>query len=137
MLTFLVLPLARYLLQVTSCTTKAVCTTKPIMNVVPPAGSLPTQQPITPAWRPEGCDVIALTLQGGGALGAYQAGIYQALHEAGVEPDSIAGVSIGAINGAIIAGNPREHRLQRLRDFWEGVTAQRIWPFAPDGDEIR
>ena len=58
-------------------------------------------------WRPERCDRIALVLQGGGALGAYQAGVYEALHEAGIEPDWVAGVSIGAINAAIIAGNRR------------------------------
>lgn len=68
-------------------------------------------------------DTIALVLQGGGALGAYQAGAYQALHEAGIEPDWVAGVSIGAINGAIVAGNPPERRLDMLRRFWEGVTA--------------
>ncbi len=54
---------------------------------------------------PERCDRVALVLQGGGALGAYQAGVYQALHEAGIEPDWVSGVSIGAINAAIIAGN--------------------------------
>ena len=57
------------------------------------------------SWRPERCNRIALVLQGGGALGAYQAGVYQAMHEAGVEPDWVSGVSIGAINSAIIAGN--------------------------------
>ena len=62
-------------------------------------------------WRPERCDRIALVLQGGGALGAYQAGVYEALHEAEIEPDWVSGVSIGAINSAIIAGNRREHRL--------------------------
>ena len=51
-------------------------------------------------------ECIALVLQGGGALGAYQAGVYQALHEAGLEPDWVSGVSIGAINSALIAGNP-------------------------------
>ena len=56
-------------------------------------------------WKPKGCQRIALVLQGGGALGAYQAGVYQALHEADVEPDWVSGVSIGAINSAIIAGN--------------------------------
>src|SRR5262245_62962599 len=54
-------------------------------------------------WHPERCDRIALVLQGGGALGAYQAGVYQAMHEAGIEPDWVSGVSIGAINAAIIA----------------------------------
>jgi NTE family protein len=68
-------------------------------------------------------DRIALLLQGGGALGAYQAGVYQGLAEAGIEPDWIAGISIGAINAAIIAGNPPEARIAKLRDFWETVTA--------------
>ncbi|MET0322189.1 MAG: patatin-like phospholipase family protein, partial [Duganella sp.] len=61
---------------------------------------------------------IVLVLQGGGALGAYQLGVYQAMHEAGLEPDWVIGTSIGAINGAIIAGNPPEQRLERLRQFW-------------------
>ena len=61
---------------------------------------------------------VVLVLQGGGALGAYQLGVYQAMHEAGVEPDWVIGTSIGAINGAIIAGNEPRHRLDRLRQFW-------------------
>jgi NTE family protein len=65
---------------------------------------------------------IALLLQGGGALGAYQGGVYQALAENGLHPDWIAGVSIGAINSALIAGNPPEKRVERLRAFWETVT---------------
>ena len=69
-------------------------------------------------------ECIALLLQGGGALGAYQAGVYQALAEAGLDPDWIAGISIGAINAAIIAGNPPKARTDRLRDFWESVTTQ-------------
>jgi len=76
-------------------------------------------------------------LQGGGALGAYQAGVYQGLHEAGLEPDWVAGVSIGGINAAIIAGNPVEQRLPRLREFWETLTARRVWLFTPDGDDPR
>lgn len=52
-------------------------------------------------------ECIALVLQGGGALGAYQAGVYEALAEAGLHPDWVAGISIGAINASIIAGNPR------------------------------
>jgi NTE family protein len=87
--------------------------------------------------HPEGCDKIALVLQGGGALGAYQAGVYQAMHEAGLWPDSVAGVSIGGINGAIIAGNRPERRLERLRAFWETVTAGRGWPWLPEGDAAR
>ena len=87
--------------------------------------------------RPEGCDRIALVLQGGGALGAYQAGVYQALQEAGLEPDWISGVSIGAINGTIIAGNPPELRLQKLRTFWERITERKVWNYTPDGDVFR
>ena len=71
-----------------------------------------SESALSPHWRPEGCDRVALVLQGGGALGAYQAGVYQALHEAGMEPDWVCGVSIGAINSAIIAGNPPERRLE-------------------------
>jgi len=88
-------------------------------------------------WYPPGTDHLALVLQGGGALGAYQAGVYQALHEARLWPDSVAGVSIGGINSAIIAGNPPERRLERLREFWETVTAGRGWPFLPEGDDVR
>ena len=65
---------------------------------------------------------VALVLQGGGALGAYQAGVYHALHEASIDVRWLCGTSIGAINGAIIAGNPPEKRVERLRDFWETVT---------------
>jgi NTE family protein len=60
-------------------------------------------------------EVVALVLQGGGALGAYQAGVYEALSEAGIHPNWIAGMSIGAINAAIIAGNPPDSRVERLR----------------------
>lgn len=63
-------------------------------------------------------DQVVLVLQGGGALGAYQLGVYQAMHEAGMEPDWVIGTSIGALNGAIIAGNPPGRRLDRLRQFW-------------------
>jgi NTE family protein len=65
---------------------------------------------------------VALVLQGGGALGAYQAGVYEAIHEARIEVDWICGTSIGGINGALIAGNPPERRVGRLREFWEAVT---------------
>jgi NTE family protein len=64
---------------------------------------------------------VVLVLQGGGALGAYQGGVYQALHEAGIEPDWIIGTSIGAINAALISGNSLENRLPRLREFWRRV----------------
>jgi NTE family protein len=66
-------------------------------------------------------ETIALVLQGGGALGAYQAGVYEGLHEAGVFPNWIAGISIGAINTAIIAGNPPHERVSKLCEFWETV----------------
>ena len=88
-------------------------------------------------WRPDRCDRVALVLQGGGALGAYQAGVYQAMHEARLEPDWVSGVSIGAINSAIIAGNPPSRRLGQLSTFWERITDRRIWPFTPDGDVFR
>jgi NTE family protein len=68
-------------------------------------------------------ECIALLLQGGGALGAYQGGAYQALAEAGIHPDWVAGISIGAINSALIAGNAPENRVDRLREFWETVTS--------------
>jgi NTE family protein len=90
-----------------------------------------------PKWRPDSCHRIALVLQGGGALGAYQAGVYQALHEAGMEPDWVCGVSIGAINSAIIAGNPPEQRLDKLRTFWDRITARKVWHYTPDGDIYR
>jgi NTE family protein len=64
---------------------------------------------------------FVLVLQGGGALGAYQAGVYQALHEAGIEPDWIIGTSIGAINASLIAGNKPQNRLKRLAQFWERI----------------
>jgi len=80
---------------------------------------------------------VILVFQGGGALGAYQAGVYQALHEAEIEPDWVSGVSIGAINSAIIAGNSRKRRLDRLRQFWELITERKIWHYTPDGDVFR
>jgi NTE family protein len=69
-------------------------------------------------WLPK---QVVLVLQGGGALGAYQIGVYEALHEAGIEPDWVIGTSIGAINAALIAGNAPENRLDRLREFWSRV----------------
>src|SRR5262245_58428543 len=65
---------------------------------------------------------IALILQGGGALGSYQAGVYQALAEANLHPDWVAGISIGAINSALIAGNAPQKRVEKLREFWEAVS---------------
>ena len=74
-------------------------------------------------------DVVALVLQGGGALGAYQAGVYEGLHEAGIRPNWLAGISIGALNAAIIAGSPEDERVERLREFWETICAAPVeWP---------
>jgi NTE family protein len=67
-------------------------------------------------------ECIALVLQGGGALGSYQAGVYQALAEANLKPDWVAGISIGSINAAIIAGNPPEKAVAMLRGFWNSIT---------------
>jgi NTE family protein len=76
---------------------------------------------------------VGLVLQGGGALGSYQAGVYEALSTSEYLPDWIAGISIGAVNAAIIAGNAGENRVARLREFWEGITApSAFWP-VPDG----
>src|SRR5437763_13382483 len=74
---------------------------------------------------------VVLVLQGGGALGAYQVGVYQALHEAGVEPDWIVGTSIGAINASLIAGNAPENRMARLQEFWSRMEQKNAWHLAP------
>src|SRR5688572_28090779 len=68
---------------------------------------------------------LVQVFKGGGALGAYQAGVYQALQEAGVEPDWVIGTSIGAINAALVAGNAPDLRLERLREFWARMTHSR------------
>jgi len=75
----------------------------------------PDRRPALPA------EQVVLVLQGGGALGAYQAGVYQGLHEAGVEPTWVVGTSIGAINAALICGNKPEDRLRQLQEFWSRV----------------
>uniref|UniRef100_UPI002B053553 patatin-like phospholipase family protein n=1 Tax=Burkholderia alba TaxID=2683677 RepID=UPI002B053553 len=82
---------------------------------VPPAHVLPYE-------------TIALVLQGGGALGAYQAGVFEGLHDAGIPLDWIAGISIGALNTALIAGNPPERRVERLREFWETICQPAFFP---------
>jgi NTE family protein len=80
--------------------------------------------------RPNRDEKNVLVLQGGGALGSYQAGAYEALQEAGLEFDWVAGISIGAINGAIICGNPPERRAERLRQFWRRTSSLlRATPF--------
>jgi NTE family protein len=73
-------------------------------------------------------DSVALVLQGGGALGSYQAGVYQALAEADIHPDWVSGISIGAVNSALIAGNAPEKRVEKLREFWETVTKPPLGP---------
>ena len=88
-----------------------------------------------PPPRPASYDKkIGLVLQGGGALGSYQAGVYEALAPTQYVPDWVAGISIGAINAAIIAGNAQSDRVERLRSFWEEITAQTsLWPAELDG----
>ena len=85
------------------------------MNVAAPLPSL--------ASRVTAYDTIALALQGGGALGAYQAGVYEALDAAGIVPNRLSGISIGALNAAVIAGNPPERRVERLHEFWDAICS--------------
>jgi NTE family protein len=92
----------------------------------PPSAKTATKHPAQDAYK-----VTALVLQGGGALGAYQAGVYQALDEAGLHPNWIAGISIGALNAAIIAGNPPEQRVEKLSEFWETICQSALWPNRP------
>ncbi|WP_266158986.1 patatin-like phospholipase family protein [Dyella silvatica] len=87
----------------------------------------PAEQPSPKSVR-ERYQLTALVLQGGGALGAYQAGVYQALDEAGLQPDWIAGISIGALNAAIIAGNAPQHRVERLHEFWDTICRPPFFP---------
>src|SRR3984957_13465988 len=85
--------------------------------------------------RPSSYDKkVGLVLQGGGALGSYQAGVYEALASSEYLPDWVAGISIGAINAAIIAGNAPENRIQRLHDFWQEITEPTaFWPAGMTG----
>jgi NTE family protein len=102
------------------------------MNAMTPVLSNVPQTATAPAKERTIKEQVVLVLQGGGALGAYQAGVYQALMEGGIEPDWVIGTSIGAINGAIIAGNEPTNRVARLREFWDGVTRKtsldQFWP---------
>jgi len=86
------------------------------------AGSLPENVQATENPRLPGR--IVIVMQGGGAPGAYEAGVYEALHDAGIEPDWVIGTSIGAINGAIIAGNKRSDRVARLKEFWKRLDSR-------------
>src|SRR6201984_1455735 len=71
---------------------------------------------------------VALVLQGGGALGSYQAGVYETLASSDYKPDWVAGISIGAINAALIAGNSPQMRVEKLREFWRTITTPTTWP---------
>lgn len=85
----------------------------------------------TPAQLAGRYELVALVLQGGGALGAYQCGVYEALHAAGIQPTWFSGISIGAINAAILAGNAPGQRVERLREFWETICTPAgscTWP---------
>jgi NTE family protein len=93
----------------------------------------PTVHHAVEAFRAKAHGQVVLVLQGGGALGAYQGGVYQALHEAGVESDWIIGTSIGAINASLIAGNAPQLRLSRLREFWQRVEHKHPGPPAWTG----
>jgi len=97
---------------------------------------MPAKQALTPLQavneiRNNNNGQVVLVLQGGGALGAYQGGVYQAMHEAGVEPDWLIGTSIGAINASIIAGNKVGDRLGRLQEFWRLVERSSLWGAFP------
>jgi NTE family protein len=81
-------------------------------------------------------ECIALLLQGGGALGSYQAGVYESLAEADLHPDWVAGISIGAINSAIIAGNAPAERVAKLRAFWQEITANPLLDWAAAAEEL-
>ncbi|MGN4076036.1 patatin-like phospholipase family protein [Burkholderia gladioli] len=89
-----------------------------------------------PAARGLPYETIALVLQGGGALGSYQAGVFEGLHEAGVPLNWIAGISIGALNTALIAGNAPEHRVERLREFWNTICQPAFFPALPTAIEF-
>ena len=110
------------------------------MNAMTPVSSPPPQVATAPGKERTIKEQVVLVLQGGGALGAYQAGVYQALMEGGIEPDWVIGTSIGAINGAIIAGNEPANRVARLREFWDGVgrndALDRLWPSSIFGNAL-
>src|SRR6266850_5045833 len=89
-----------------------------------------------PATKPADAQRV-LVLRGGGALGSYQAGAFQALCRSGFEPEWVAGISIGAINAAIIVGNAPEKRVERLKEFWETVSSPVSWNPIVQGDRAR
>ncbi|MDI9818384.1 MULTISPECIES: patatin-like phospholipase family protein [unclassified Legionella] len=92
------------------------------------------QKQAKPSWKR-----VAFLFQGGGALGAFQVGVYEALHNAGYELDWVSGISIGAIHAAIIAGNKPENRVEKLKEFWNIVSTQSMfswWDYFLDLDNI-
>jgi len=101
----------------------AVKTTRATRNGSVARRAQPAVQP-----RPDFPGQVVLVLQGGGALGAYQVGVYEAMHEHGAEPDWVIGTSIGAINAALIAGNAPANRFERLKEFWARVEADAAAP---------
>jgi len=94
--------------------------TKPQVNKAPKA----------PALAARDYETVVLVLQGGGALGAYQCGVYEGLDAAGIRPDWFAGISIGAINAALLAGNAPEQRVESLREFWQRISTPAL-PLPP------
>ncbi len=105
------------------CKSSSAATRKPPTRAQTEAASSENRRDSTQAIPPglPAYETVALVLQGGGALGAYQAGVFEGLHEAGLQPGYLAGISIGALNTAIIAGNAPEHQVARLRQFWETI----------------
>jgi NTE family protein len=95
------------------------------MNIFSKSQTLPSAEPFIEART--GANRIVIVFQGGGALGAYQAGVYHALHDAGIEPDWIVGTSIGAINAALIVGNEPANRIAALEEFWRRMTQKSYW----------
>jgi NTE family protein len=96
----------------------------------------PTPLDAVNAFRDATNGQVVLVMQGGGALGAYQGGVYEALHEAGIEPDWIIGTSIGAINASIICGNPVARRLDRLKEFWRRMERGSFWEGIPFWSDV-
>src|ERR1700760_143361 len=81
-------------------------------------------------------ECVALVLQGGGALGSYQAGIYEAMAEVNLPIDWVAGISIGAVNAALIAGNAPEKRVEKLQAFWDAITANPLLDWATSHEAL-
>jgi NTE family protein len=108
---------------------KAAAVETPISAVIEPKVGAPKTAPTThdtPAKSALKYPTVALVLQGGGALGSYQCGVYEGLHKAGIQPNWFAGISIGAINAAILAGNAPEQRIERLHAFWDRITVPAV-----------